>query len=225
MISKNKQESMTLAISRTFEDLKKMAVSDISARERILLAADDLFYAEGIRVSGVDTIIEQSGIAKTTFYRHFPSKDSLIVAYLEEREKKYWQHVRSLMSKNIDSPRQQLIDIFEFIKEFLSQPRNRGCPFINCAIEFPDPTHPGHQIALSHKRRVLAGLVDLCTRAKAKDPALLARQLLVVYDGVMMSALQLREEAPLAEAVEAAKTLIDLQIPAQTSQNAVSSRT
>jgi len=215
---------MSFAISRNPRGPQKMAVTDISARERILMAADDLFYKEGIRVSGVDTIIEQSGIAKTTFYRHFPSKDALIVAYLEEREKKYWQDVRTLMSKNVESPRQQLIDIFEFIKLFLSQPRNRGCPFINCAIEFPDPTHPGHQIALSHKRRVLAGITDLCTRAKAKDPAQLARQLLVIYDGVMMSALQLREEAPLSEAVDAAKVLIDLQIPAQATQNVAASR-
>src|SRR5271170_1425575 len=156
MIEKDIRSGIRPVVSTTSRD-QIMVPSEISARERILKAADELFYKEGIRVSGVDTIIEQSGIAKTTFYRHFPSKDALIVAYLEEREKKYWQDVRTLMSKNVESPRQQLIDIFEFIKLFLSQPRNRGCPFINCAIEFPDPTHPGHQIALSHKRRVLAG--------------------------------------------------------------------
>jgi len=206
---------MSLAISRTFEDLKKMAVTDISARERILNAADDLFYKEGIRVSGVDTIIEHSGIAKTTFYRHFPSKDSLIVAYLQEREKKYWLQVQTILAKNADSPRQQLIDIFEFMRQFLSAPRNRGCPFINCATEFPDPTHPGHQMALSHKRRILAGFTDLCRSARAKDPAGLARQLLIIYDGAIMSALQLGAEAPLVEAVDAATALIDLQLTAQ----------
>jgi AcrR family transcriptional regulator len=201
-----------------------MAVTDISARERILHAADELFYKEGIRVSGVDTIIEASGIAKTTFYRHFPSKDSLIVAYLQEREKKFEQALQTILSKNVDSAKQQLIDIFEFAKQYLSIQRNRGCPFINCAIEFPDPTHPGHQMALSHKRRVQASLIDLCRRAKAKDPAVLGRQLLIVYDGMIMAALQLREDAPLAEAVDAAKALIDIQIPAPagTGQNVAS---
>jgi len=223
MISRSKQKGMSLAISRTFEDLKKMAVTDMSARERILNAADELFYNEGIRVSGVDTIIEHSGIAKTTFYRHFPSKDSLIVAYLQEREKKYWERVQEILAKNADSPRQQLIDIFEFMKHFLSGPRNRGCPFINCATEFPDPTHPGHQISLSHKRRVLAGFTDLCRRAKAADPAGLARQLLIIYDGAIMSALQLGEEAPLQEAVDAAISLIDLQIAAKKDQNLAAS--
>jgi AcrR family transcriptional regulator len=224
MISRNDQKGIRLAISRNFEDLKKMAVTDISARERILNAADELFYKEGIRVSGVDTIIEASGIAKTTFYRHFPSKDSLIVAYLQEREKKYEQVIQTILSKNVDSARQQLMDLFEFATQFVSNPRNRGCPFINCAIEFPDPTHPGHQMALSHKRRILTGLIDLCRRAKAKDPVTLARQLMIIYDGIIMAALQFRVEAPLSEGLDAVKALIDIQIPAsaETGQNVVS---
>src|SRR5271170_908541 len=175
MIEKDIRSGIRPVVSTTSRD-QIMVPSEISARERILKAADELFYKEGIRVSGVDTIIEQSGIAKTTFYRHFPSKDALIVAYLQEREKNYWQQVNAILAKNSDSPRQQLIDIFEYLKLVLSHPRSRGCPFINCTTEFPNPTHPGHQIALSHKKRVVAGFLDLCRRAKAKDPASLSRQ-------------------------------------------------
>jgi AcrR family transcriptional regulator len=190
-----------------------MIANETSARERILLAADELFYKEGIRVSGVDTIIEQSRIAKTTFYRHFPSKDALIVAYLEERERKYWQQVNSLLSKNVDKPREQLIDIFEYMKAVLANPRNRGCAFINCTTEFPDPAHPGHQIALSHKRRILAGFVDLARRAGAGDPESLGKQLLIIYDGILINAMQFGENAALDEALAAAVALIDMHIP------------
>jgi len=188
-----------------------MPVADVSARDRILTTADDLFYREGIRVSGVDTIIEKSGIAKTTFYRHFPSKDSLIVAYLQEREKRYWQQIEEVLSLHVHSPHLQLLDLFAYLRDFLRTPKNRGCPFINCTTEFPDPTHPGHQIALSHKRRVLAMLTDLCRRANAHNAENLAQQLMVIYDGILINALQLGEQSPLEEAMEAARILVEAQ--------------
>lgn len=189
-----------------------MPVAEISARERILSTADDLFYREGIRVSGVDTIIEKSGIAKTTFYRHFPSKDALIVAYLQEREKKYWERVEEVLANSEHTAAEQIVDLFKSLKEFLSSPKNRGCPFINCTTEFPDPTHPGHQIALSHKRRLLSMLGELTRRANAKNPDKLARQLVLLYDGALINGMQLRDEAPLDEAIAAASTLVESSV-------------
>src|SRR5580698_4050104 len=109
-----------------------------SARERILETADDLFYREGIHAVGIDTIIENSGVAKMSLYRSFASKDALVAAYLEARGQRYWQWWDGVMARHASQPRLQLRDLFEAIAVRTRAPEFRGCAFLKAASEFPE---------------------------------------------------------------------------------------
>lgn len=100
-----------------------------SARQKILDVASELFYNEGIRAVGVDKIVEVSGVSKGTLYRHFPSKDDLIIAYLEEQNESSWVLFEDAISVYEGAPRMQILAIVESVKTSLTEPRNRGCVF------------------------------------------------------------------------------------------------
>jgi AcrR family transcriptional regulator len=120
------------------------------ARDRILHTASTLFYQQGIRAVGVDTIIAKSEVAKTTFYRYFPAKDDLVVAYLEERDQLFWALLEAAVSESQDEPRQQLLAIFGWLDELMASPDSQGCPFLVVASEFPETDYPGHQVAIAN---------------------------------------------------------------------------
>src|SRR5437868_15517548 len=103
-----------------------MASPQKSARERILETAEALFYREGTRAVGIDTIIEKSGVAKMSLYRSFSSKDDLVAAYLEMRSARYWKWFEGVMARHPDDPRRQLHDLFVALAERVRQPSFRG---------------------------------------------------------------------------------------------------
>ena len=153
-----------------------------SARDRILAVADELFYREGIRAIGVDTIIAQSKVAKTTLYRYFPSKDDLIVAYLDERNRRFWVLFEAAV--NLDStPKEQLLAVFEWLDELLAKPDCYGCPFLITTTEFPELDYPGHQVAVAHKRAVRERLSAIAQQAGASNATELGTHLLLLMDG------------------------------------------
>ncbi len=156
-----------------------------SARDRIMAVAEELFYREGIRAVGVDTIIAQSGVAKTTLYRHFPSKDDLVVAYLEERNRRFWLLFEEAVSQHTDALA-QLLAVFEWIDELLAQPECYGCPFLITGTEFPELDYPGHQVAVAHKHKVRDRLNELAENAHASNPQQLAAHLLLLMDGAFV---------------------------------------
>src|SRR6185437_9614653 len=183
-----------------------------SARERILATAMDLFYREGIRAVGIDTIIDRSGVAKMSLYRHFASKDELVVAFLEEADRLYWQRWDRAMAEHPGAPRQQLASFFAMLARRLASPHYRGCPFINTASEFPDRDHPARAVCLAHKRRLRAELLRLSRGMGARDPDLLACQLLLLVEGAYSAAQTIGvEAAPGLE--EAAAALVAAQCP------------
>jgi AcrR family transcriptional regulator len=183
-----------------------------SARERILATAMDLFYREGIRAIGIDTIIARSGVAKMSLYRHFASKDELVVAFLSEADRLYWQRWDRVMAEHAGAPRRQLVAFFAMLSRRLASPQYRGCPFINTASEFPDPGHPARAVCLAHKHRLRARLLDLSCRAGAEDPGMLANQLLLLVEGAYSAAQTIGVEAtPGLE--EAAAALIAAHCP------------
>src|SRR5262245_35535645 len=108
------------------------------AGERIFEVAADLFYRESIRSVGVETIVQQAGVAKISLYRTFASKDDLIVAYLNDRNETYWRTIDRLLAKKEGNPRAQLRLLVDYIADRTTTPGYRGCPFINYAAEFPD---------------------------------------------------------------------------------------
>ena len=158
-----------------------------SARTRILEAAADLFYREGIRAVGVDAVIAHSGVAKMSLYRNFAGKDELVAAFLEYRDELYWAWWDKVVARHPDDPRAQIRAIFETVGKRTAHPDYRGCPFINTAVEFPDSGHPGRVVALANKLELRARLRALAEAVGAHDPAMLADQLLLLLEGTYVS--------------------------------------
>jgi AcrR family transcriptional regulator len=179
-----------------------------SARDRILDTATELFYRDGYHAVGIDTIVEQSGVAKMTLYRHYPSKDELIAAYLERSNEAFWAWLEPEIAA-VDDPTAKLIRAFEATAELATSPRCLGCTFQAAASEFPEAAHPGHRVAMDHKRRVLARLTELGHAAGLRDPGGLADQLLLLMDGAWVAARMFGPDNHAGSIVEAARTLID----------------
>jgi len=158
----------------------------LSARDRILDTAANLFYAKGFRAVGVDTVIAESGVAKMTLYRHFPSKDDLIAAYLRQADDRFRDWFEEV-TRDL-APRAALETVLDRLGEVASGPECLGCPFVAAAGEFPDPEHPGHRVALDNKRSVIEGFERLAAEAGAADPRALAEQLLLLLDGAWSAA-------------------------------------
>jgi AcrR family transcriptional regulator len=194
-------------VSQTVDDAAK------PARERILETATELFYREGIRAVGVDTIVARSGVAKMSLYRSFPSKDDLVAAFLEAADRRYWAWWDRVVARHPGDPRAQLGALLRAVAKRTRSPDYRGCPFVNTATEFPDAGHPGRAVALANKRAVRARLRQLAADAGARDPDLLADQLQVLLDGAYATG-QMQPGPPDA-ITSAADTLIDAQLPAR----------
>ncbi|MDY6898716.1 MAG: TetR/AcrR family transcriptional regulator [Cyanobacteriota bacterium] len=157
--------------------------ADGSARERILKVASELFYQYGIQAVGVDRIIAESEVAKTTLYRYFPSKDDLVVAFLEERNRLFWEYFDVAVSKYPDDGRKQLLSVLEWIDELLLKPECYGCPFLITTSEFPQLDYPGHQVAITHKKEMLQRLIELAENAGVSNAEQLGKYLLLLVDG------------------------------------------
>ena len=182
-----------------------------SARERILNEAAKLFYRDGFVGVGVDTIIAESRVAKMTLYRHFRSKEDLIVAYLERADGQFWAWFDKSLGRG--NPREQLLQLFESLGEFATSPKCfGGCMFQHAAADFPDPDHRAHRVAVEHKTAVLARLADLAQQAGAGDPRGLAAQLLLLMDGAFVAARMFGTRSPAAQVGTAAAALIKSQV-------------
>lgn len=183
-----------------------------TARMRILETATDLFYREGIRAVGIDAIIARSGVAKMSLYRNFASKDDLVVAFLEHRDGIYWQWWDHVMAAHPDDARRQIGDLFSSLTRRVTSPLYRGCPFINTATEFPDPDHPARAICLANKMELRRRLRELAKRAGARDPRMLADQLLLLMEGAYAAAQNFRSHGPATGLRYAAEALLAAQL-------------
>ena len=167
-----------------------------AARERILDTAFTLFYARGTRGVGVDLIIAESGVAKATFYKHFPSKDDLVVAYLDKVDGVWSGQLRHAAEAAGPDPAMQLVGMFDALSNACRRQGYRGCAFINAAAE-SQPGTAVHDRTVAHKTAVLAWVRDLAEQAGARDPGSLARSLTLLLDGGLASgSLDADPEAP-----------------------------
>lgn len=126
-------------------------------RERILEVADRLFYAEGVRTTGTEKIMAVAEVAKATFYRHFESKDALVLAYLEGRDRAFWVYM------GMPGPAEGVGEALERIERMVNLPSVTSCPFLRIASEYPDTAHPIHRRVVEHKdslREYLAGMLE-----------------------------------------------------------------
>jgi len=147
-------------------------------RARILEAADRLFYTEGVRATGTERIMAESGVAKATFYRHFDSKNNLVLAYLEDRERQLWEYI------NTPQPPRDIFAALQKLERQMNAPGVIGCPFLRVASEFPDTAHPFHQHVIAQKDKMLAFFSDLL-KPLHKDHKMIATQLLALVDGCL----------------------------------------
>ena len=188
-----------------------MAETTQTARGQLLETAARLFFQRGYRAIGVDTIVAESGVGKMTLYRHFPSKDDLIAAYLQDSNEKFWAWFEAATSKAAD-PRGKLLAFFKTLGATSNSPRCYGCPFLSVAAEFPERDYPGHQIALEHKQAVRARFRELAKQAGARKPDVLADQLFLLMDGAFMAARMFGPDNPAARVAQAAEALVDAQL-------------
>ncbi|MFE6734719.1 TetR/AcrR family transcriptional regulator [Microbacterium sp. NPDC057650] len=156
-----------------------------ATRERILRAANELFYAEGIRATSADHIIAQVGITKVTFYRHFPTKSDLVVAYLQQQAAAERAWFESLHSPGDAAG--TLRAIATGIGTASCSPGFRGCAFINAAAEFSDPADPVRAVVAEHRQWMLDEFAAIAAEAEAPDAETTARQLMILRDGAMVN--------------------------------------
>lgn len=150
----------------------------VDPRARILEVAEHLFYTEGVRATGTEKIMSVSGVAKATFYRHFESKDALVLAYLDRSGQAFWDYLSS------PTPPADVHEALIRIDRLANRPEATGCPFLLAAAEYPDLAHPFHRRVTEQKDKLLAYLIDML-KPFPIDRTVEATKLLVVIDGAM----------------------------------------
>jgi AcrR family transcriptional regulator len=189
-------------------------VKDMSAaklegtvRERLLAAATELFYAEGIHTVGVDRVIERAGVAKASLYATFGSKDELVRAYLQSRAEVRQHRILQRIARH-DRPRERILAIFDLLGESVAAPSFRGCVFVNASAEGPRDDTPAAQVSSESRRWLRSLFVDLARAAGAADPDELGGQLVMLYDGATVGAAMDRDRKVAAQARRLAEALL-----------------
>jgi AcrR family transcriptional regulator len=181
---------------------------EVSARERILATANELFYREGIRAIGVDTIVERSGVSKTSLYRLFESKDALIAAFAAERDRSFWAWWDRIEEQHAADPRALLEALLSGIAQRIGHSTYRGCPFLNLATEFPDDNHPGRAIAQGNKEGMRARLTTIVAKLGVSDPNRTASQIALIINGAYVAGLIAQPTDLRGDLVDAAMKLL-----------------
>jgi AcrR family transcriptional regulator len=177
------------------------ALSTQTCVERILAAADRLFYAKGIRAVGVDAVAAAAGVSKRTLYNHYPSKDALIAAYLQAR----FKHIAPS-----DAPaREQILGAFDRLERMFADGSFRGCPYVNAVTEIGDPRHAAASIAVQFKEQRRLWFRALLERLGVRDADALATQLQLLNEGALAGALVRGDPALARSARAAAEVLLD----------------
>jgi AcrR family transcriptional regulator len=159
------------------------------ARERLLTAAYELFSHDGVQATGVDAIIERSGVARQTMYRHFRSKQDLVLAFLARREQVWTRDwLQAEAARRAQDPRDQLLAIFDVFDGWFRTSEFEGCSFINVMLEHPDEHHPLHRAAAEYLARIREYIEDLARRAGVREPGPFARQWHILMKGSIVAA-------------------------------------
>jgi AcrR family transcriptional regulator len=156
-------------------------------RDRILRTASTLFYERGVRAVGVDLVVEEAGVAKTSLYRHFHTKDDLIAAFLQREDEDFWNCWSQVTELHKTDPVAELEAHLGRIGERVGRPNYRGCPQLNVAAEFPDSDHPARRVASAHKQELRRRLKGIAEQLRVKRPDELAGQLSLLINGAFVS--------------------------------------
>ena len=210
---------MVAKTSERTTTLEPKASHPLSAKDRLLAAADDLFYAEGVHVVGVDRIVERAGVTKASLYNIFGSKDELVRAYLERHLRRRQVRIAGILAAH-DTPRERLLGVFTDMEESLAGSEFRGCRFISASAE-ARPGDASEAVAEEYRAWLRSLFTELARAAGARDPRQLGRQLSLLYDGAAVAARMDRDRVGAALAVRSAVVaLLDSAIPAKLRTNA-----
>ncbi|BBK39216.1 TetR family transcriptional regulator [Allostella sp. ATCC 35155] len=178
-------------------------------RARILDTACRLFYARGVRAVGVDLIVAEAGVAKTSLYRHFGTKDDLVAAFLKREDEDFWSHWDGVRDAHPGDALGELKAQLDWIGERVARADYRGCPQINVAAEFPEREHPARKVAAAHKRALRDRLAEIAQGLGVARPDELAGQLSLLINGGFVSADALKPGEATAMLQAAARSLIE----------------
>jgi AcrR family transcriptional regulator len=179
-----------------------------SKRDELVHKALQTFYRNGFHATGMDTLVAETGISKTSMYKHFRSKEDLILAVLRLRDEVFRNRVYRRIEELADTPRDQLIAMFDELQEWFDDPDFRGCMFIKASSEYQDRDHPIHKQSAEHKRMLETHFTNLAKAAGLAQPEQLARQLLLLAEGAIVTAHLKHTERPAQDAKQAALTLV-----------------
>jgi AcrR family transcriptional regulator len=171
-------------------------------RERILAVARDLFYRHGIHGVGVDAIAEAAGTNKMTLYRHFASKDVLVAECLAQLVGEFETAWSEMAKAHAGDPLGQLRSWLRFVGTFKLQQAERGCAFLNAAVELPDKNHPARRVVEHHKGRHRTKLIELCEEAGLVEPDLLADKIFLLCEGARVSVQSVGPNGPASRLLE-----------------------
>jgi len=169
---------------------RRLARTDSTAvdvRQRILDTACTLFYQQGVRAVGVDLVVEKAGVAKTSLYRYFNTKDELVAAFLQQEDQTFWATWDAVAQEHVGDVRAELEAHLTWLGERAGQPEYRGCPQLNIAAEFPEATHPARKVATVHKQELRRRLRNIAVGLGATDPDALAGKLAMLINGALVS--------------------------------------
>lgn len=174
------------------------------ARRRLLAAAEELFYAEGIRAVGVEALLERSGVGRASFYRHFAGKDELAEVTVRSAGERWRRWLADEVARRGGGP----LTVFDALAERFDDPGFRGCAAINAMVEAADPAGPVHRAAAEHKQAVITYLDGLLSAAGHRDHARLAELFMMLVDGATVTALRRRDRTAAVDAGDTARCLI-----------------
>jgi AcrR family transcriptional regulator len=184
-----------------------------SARERLLAAANELFYEEGVHTVGIDRVIERAGVAKASLYSAFGSKEALVLAYLALRAERRQARIEARIAL-YDDPRAKILAIFDVLQELISEPKFRGCAFVNACAEGPRDESRVNEASVNMRAWTRRLFIQLAQQAGAGNGEQLGRQLALLYDGAIVSASVDREPEAASNARLVAEWLLDARVPA-----------
>lgn len=179
-----------------------------SGRERILDAACELFYQEGIRSVGVNAMVARARVAKMTLYNNFESKDDLVVAYLERRDDEVRRWIKERVETPGRSPRERLLGIFDAFAERVEKDEFRGCHLINAFVELADRTHPAGELARQNNWLWCDYATALAREAGVVDPQAFGRQVFLLLEGAFVMSVMERSAEPMRQARATAEVLL-----------------
>jgi AcrR family transcriptional regulator len=181
-------------------------------RDLLVETAWKLFYRDGYRAVGIDTILAEAGVAKMTLYNHFASKEELIVAVLERRHRDFMVSLQSAVD-GAPAGTAKVLAVFDWLKEWIESSGFNGCAFIRAVAEYPSAEDKPHRVAAEHKAAVVERLIQLCRDAGLRQPASLGRHLALLIEGAIVTAHTFGAGMVARHAKDAAKHLISAAEP------------